>query len=216
METVDVPVRAREPGNKRDAGRLRRNGELPGVIYGRGKNGEPLAVDEGQLRTNVKTLDGSHLIKLKSPDAAFDGRMVLLREVQYHPVSHHILHLDFYEVDMSRKITVMVPLHYVGRPEGVVQGGVLQPIAREVEVECLPMDIPGQFEVDVSGLEIGHGLRSDDISMPPNVSITTRDVPLVSVLAPTVSDEKDGDEGEAAVTPEGEGESAAPAEQTKE
>lgn len=208
METADVPVKAREPGNKRDAGRLRRSGELPGVVYGRGKLGEAVAVDELTLRSNVSTLDGSHLIKLQSPDAALDGRMVLLREVQYHPVSHRILHLDFYEVDMTRKITVMVPLHYVGRPEGVVQGGVLQPIAREIEVECLPTDIPGQFEVDVSGLEIGHGLRSDDIPMPPNVSITTSDVPLVSVLAPTVSEEKE-EAAEVEVTPEGEQGSAA-------
>ena len=214
METVDVPVKAREPGNKRDAGRLRRSGELPGVIYGRGKDGQALAVNEVELRANVKTLDGSHLIRLKSPDAAFDGRMVLLREVQYHPVSHHILHLDFYEVDMTRKITVMVPLHYVGRPEGVVQGGVLQPIAREIEVECLPTDIPGQFDLDVSGLEIAQGLRSVDIPLPPNVAITTPDAPLVSVLAPTVSDEKEGEAGVA--TPEGEEESTAPAEPKNE
>lgn len=215
METVDVPVKAREPGNKRDAGRLRRNGELPGVIYGRGKHGEPLVVDEAEWRSHMKNMDGSHLIRLQSPAAAFDGRMVLLKEIQYHPVTHHILHLDFYEVDMTRKITVMVPLNYVGRPEGVVQGGMLQPIAREIEVECLPTDIPGQFDIDVSGLEIGHGLRSGDISLPPHVTITTPDVPLVSVVAPIVSEEKE-EEIEGVEAPEAEQEGAAPAEQKNE
>jgi len=208
-------VEARKAGNKRDVGRLRRSGQLPGVVYGSGSHGEVLAVDEAQLRSRVKKLDGSHLIKLKSANATLDGRMVLIKEVQYHPVTHHILHLDFYEVDMTSKITVMIPLNYVGRPEGVVQGGVLQPIAREIEVECLPTDIPGQFDIDVSRLQIGEGLRSDDISLPQNVVIMTPDVPLVNVLAPTVVEETEEAE-EVTETPESEEESKAPDEQPKE
>jgi large subunit ribosomal protein L25 len=216
LETVEVPVKARKPGNKRDAGRLRRNGELPGVVYGLGKQENTLAVDARQLRAKVRKLDGSHLIRLKSVDTALDGRIVLIKEVQYHPVTHDIFHLDFYEVDMTRKITVMIPLNYVGRPEGVVQGGVLQPIAREIEVECLPTDIPGQLDVDVSGLEIGDGLRSDDLSLPPNVTIMTLDVPLVNVLAPTVIEESE-EEAEAAETTEtAETDKDSPAEQKDE
>ncbi len=199
METVEVSVEARPAGNKRDAGRLRRTGKLPGVVYGRGTDGVAMQVDDRELRSRVGALEGSHVLRFKSDAGNLDGRLVLIKDVQYHPVTHAIAHIDFYEVDVSRKITVMVGLHYVGRPEGVVHGGVLQPIARELEVECLPMDIPAQLEVDVSSLQIGHGLKAGDITLPPNVTNNTPDLALVSVLAPTViAREEDEAEAEAA------------------
>ncbi len=199
METVEVSVEARPAGNKRDAGRLRRTGKLPGVVYGRGTDGVAMQVDDRELRSRVGALEGSHVLRFKSDAGNLDGRLVLIKDVQYHPVTHAIAHIDFYEVDVSRKITVMVGLHYVGRPEGVVHGGVLQPIARELEVECLPMDIPAQLEVDVSSLQIGHGLKAGDITLPPNVTNNTPDLALVSVLAPTVIAREEGEaEAEAA------------------
>ena len=201
METVEVSVEAREVGNKRDAGRLRRNGKLPGVVYGRGTEGVAMQVGDREIRTRVGSLEGSHLVRFKSSADSLDGRLVLIKNVQYHPVTHAIAHIDFYEVDVTRKITVMVGLRFVGRAEGVVHGGVLQPIARELEVECLPMDIPAEIEVDVSALEIGHGLKVGDITLPPNVTNSTPDLSLVSVLAPTVStleEEEEAAEGEAA------------------
>lgn len=186
METVEVSVEVRQVGNKRDAGRLRRNGMLPGVVYGRGTDGLAMQVDDRELRSRIGSLEGSHLLRFKSAVDTLDGRLVLIKNVQYHPVTHAVAHIDFYEVDVSRKITVMVGVRFVGRAEGVVQGGVLQPIVRELEVECLPMDIPAQIEVDVSLLEIGHGLKVGDITLPPNVTNSTPDLALVSVLAPTV------------------------------
>lgn len=217
METVEVPVEARQAGNKRDAGRLRRDGKLPGVVYGRGTDGFAVQVDNLELRRRVGHLEGSHLLRLKSEAGAVDGKLVLIKQIQYNPVTHAIAHIDFYEVDVSRKITLMVGLNFVGRPEGVIHGGVLQPIMRELEVECLPLDIPAEIEVDVSALEIGHSLKAADITLPPNVVNSTPDLTLVSVLAPTVStlaDEEAGVEGEAAEEPtEGAGESA---EQTEE
>ena len=218
METVEVSVQAREVGNKRDAGRLRRSGKLPGVIYGRGTDGVAMQVGDRDLRTRVGTLEGSHVLRFKSDADNLDGRLVLIKDVQYHPVTHDINHIDFYEVDVSRKITVMVGLHYVGRPEGVIQGGVLQPIARELEVECLPMDIPAQLEVDVSSLQIGHALKAGDLTLPPDVTNNTPKLTLVSVLAPTVAT-KEEEEAEAAAAEEAAAtaaEAAATAEQTNE
>ena len=219
METVEVSVETRQVGNKRDAGRLRRSGKLPGVVYGRGTDGVAMQVDDRDLRTRVGRLEGSHVLRFKSDAANLDGRLVLIKDVQYHPVTHDIAHIDFYEVDVSRKIVVMVGLHYVGRPEGVVQGGVLQPIARELEVECLPMDIPAQLEVDVSSLQIGHALKAGDITLPPDVTNDTPDLTLVSVLAPTVSTIEEEEAaaaaaGEAAEEPTDAAETAA--EQTSE
>jgi large subunit ribosomal protein L25 len=218
LETVEVSVQARQVGNKRDAGRLRRSGKLPGVIYGRGTDGVAMQVGDRDLRTRVGTLEGSHVLRFKSDADNLDGRLVLIKDVQYHPVTHDINHIDFYEVDVSRKITVMVGLHYVGRPEGVIQGGVLQPIARELEVECLPMDIPAQLEVDVSSLQIGHALKAGDLTLPPDVTNNTPELTLVSVLAPTVAT-KEEEEAEAAAAEEAAAtaaEAAATAEQTNE
>ena len=218
METVEVPVETRQVGNKRDAGRLRRDGILPGVVYGRGTDGVAMQVNGRELRNRVGSLEGSHVLRFKSAADSLDGRLVLIKNVQYHPVNHAVAHIDFYEVDVTRKITVMVGLHFVGRAEGVVHGGVLQPIARELEVECLPMDIPAQIEVDVSALEIGHALKAGDLTLPPDVVNNTPDLTLVSVLAPTVSTlaEEEG-EGAAEETAEGAEEQAdAPAEQTGE
>lgn len=198
METVEVSVEAREVGNKRDAGRLRRNGKLPGVVYGRGTEGFAMQVDDRELRTRVGGLEGSHVLRFKSSAGNLDGKLVLIKNVQYHPVTHAVNHIDFYEVDVSRKITVMVGLNFVGRPEGVIHGGVLQPIVRELEVECLPLDIPAQIEVDVSSLEIGHGLKAADITLPPDVINHTPDLALVSVLAPTVSTLEEEEAEEAA------------------
>ena len=198
METVEVSVESRRVGNKRDAGRLRRNGKLPGVVYGRGTDGVAMQVDQREISSRVGSLEGSHLLRFRSGSDGLDGRLVLVKEVQYHPVTHAVAHIDFYEVDVSRKITVMVGIHFVGRAEGVVQGGVLQPIVRELEVECLPLDIPARLEVDVSPLQIGHGLKASDITLPPNVANHTPDLVLVSVLAPTVSTREEEAEGEAA------------------
>lgn len=198
METVEVSVESRRVGNKRDAGRLRRNGKLPGVVYGRGTDGVAMQVDQREISSRVGSLEGSHLLRFRSGSDGLDGRLVLVKEVQYHPVTHAVAHIDFYEVDVTRKITVMVGIHFVGRAEGVVQGGVLQPIVRELEVECLPLDIPARLEVDVSPLQIGHGLKASDVALPPNVANHTPDLVLVSVLAPTVSTREEEAEGEAA------------------
>ena len=217
METVEVSVEAREVGNKRDARRLRRGGKLPGIVYGRGTEGFAMQVDDRDLRSRVGSLEGSHLLRLKSSADNLDGKLVLIKNVQYHPVTHAVAHIDFYEVDVSRKITVMIGLHFVGRAEGVIQGGVLQPIVRELEVECLPMDIPAEIEVDVSSLDIGHGLKAGDLTLPPNVVNNTPDLTLVSVLAPTVSTREE-EEAEAAeeAAEGGEEQAAASAEQTGE
>ena len=210
METVEVSVETRQPGNKRDAGRLRRNGKFPGVVYGRGTGGVAVQVDGRELRTRVGHLEGSHVLRFKAAGSDLDGKLVLVKQVQYHPVTHAIAHIDFYEVDVTRKITVMVGLRFVGRAEGVIHGGVLQPIMRELEVECLPLDIPAEIEVDVSPLEIGHSLKVGEITLPANVANYTPDLTMVSVLAPTVSTlPEEGVEGEAAEEPtEGAEESA--------
>jgi large subunit ribosomal protein L25 len=113
--------------------------------------------------------------------------MVLVREMQLHPVSGRALHADFYEVDLTERLVVSVPLHFIGKAAGVVLGGILQPILREIEVECLPTEIPEFIEVDVTPLGIHEAVHVADLKLPEGVT-TVGDATqtLVTVLPPSV------------------------------
>jgi large subunit ribosomal protein L25 len=140
----------------------------------------------------------------------------MVKELQTHPVTHRFLHVDFYEIDMQRKIKVMVPVVVRGKAKGVEDGGLLQIVRREIEVLCLPTEIPEAFEVDVSDLDIGDAIHLEDIQTVGNVEIVEEtNVTVVTVLAPKVEVEAVEElvEGEEALEAEGEAEEA-PAEET--
>ena len=202
METLEIPIELRDVSNKRAARRLRRIGTLPGVFYGPKAEPTPLQVNKRELLKSIPDLEGSHLIRMKSQSSDLRDKVALIKEIQVHAVTGEILHLDFYEVDLAEKLTVKVPLHFVGKPEGVVRGGTLQPVVREIEVECLPSDIPPSLDVDVTPLDIGDTLHVSTLPMPAGVdAIYDTDFTLVTVVAPTVEETK-VDEA-AAITPEG-------------
>jgi large subunit ribosomal protein L25 len=107
--------------------------------------------------------------------------------MQRHPVTGVVLHADFYEVDLTERLVVSVPLHFVGKAAGVVAGGILQPILREIEVECLPTEIPEFAEVDVSGLGIHDAIHLAELKLPEGVQVVGEATQtLVTVLPPTV------------------------------
>lgn len=187
METVEIQVEPRKPTDKSQ--RLRREGKLPGVFYGPKTETVPLEINKREFLTRIAGLEGSHLIRIKSDSPLLANRVALVKEMQFHPVTGDILHADFYEVDLAAKIRVKIPLHFVGKAAGVVRGGILQPVAREVEVECLPMDIPEYFDVDVSALDIGHSLHVTDLQIPEGVvAIQETNFTLVTVVPPTVEE----------------------------
>ena len=189
METVEMQIEPRETGTKGKAKRLRRDGKLPGVFYGPKAQTVPLEVDRKDFMSRVADLEGSHLIRIKSGSPLLADKVALVKEMQFHPVTGEILHADFYEVDLSAKIRVKVPLHFVGKAVGVVRGGILQPIVREVEVECLPMDIPEFFNVEVSELDIGDSLHVTGLVMPEGVvAASESDLTLVTVVPPSIEE----------------------------
>lgn len=189
METLEIRVDARDKKHKRDAKRLLREGKIPGVLYGPKTNAVPLALDKREFSSRVADLEGSHLVRLKSESSALADKVALVKEMQYHPISGDVIHTDLYEVDLTAKITVNVPLHFVGKAEGVVRGGILQPIVREIEVECLPLDIPAFFEVDVSRLDIGDSVHVEELTIPEGVTaVFESNFPLVAVVPPTVEE----------------------------
>lgn len=211
METVEIQIEPREAGPKGKVKRLRRDGKLPGIFYGPKSKPVPLEVNKSEFLTRVADLEGSHLIRIKSASPALADKVALVKEMQFHPVTGEIVHADFYEVDLSAKIRVKVPLHFIGKAVGVVRGGILQPVVREVEVECLPMDIPEYFNVEVSALDIGHSLHVTDLGMPEGVvAVLETNFTLVTVVPPSV-EEAPTVEAPAAVVEGAEALAAAPA-----
>ena len=213
METVDITIERRSGNGKGTARRLRRSGVIPGIFYGPKRDTVAIGISAEEFEDKLTHLEGSHLIRLLSNgDGDLNDKMVLLREVQRHPVSGAILHADFIEVDLTERLTVSVPLHFVGKAVGVVNGGILQPVLREIEVECLPTEIPEFIDVDVTPLNIHEAIHVADLQLPEGVSPSgdpTRTV--VTVTPPTVEEVKPA--AEAAEGVEGAApEAAAPAE----
>jgi large subunit ribosomal protein L25 len=188
MKTVEITVTKRDGHGKGPARRLRTSGRVPAVLYGRKRTAAHVAVRAEELDAKLAHLEGSHLIRLLGGgDADLNDRMVLLRELQRHPVSGALLHADFYEVDLTERLTVSVTLHFVGKARGVVDGGILQPILREIEVKCLPTEIPDFLEIDVTPLGIHETLRVSDLALPQGATaVTDATQTIVSVLPPTV------------------------------
>ncbi|HEX9663021.1 MAG TPA: 50S ribosomal protein L25 [Candidatus Binatia bacterium] len=196
METLEIQANARAAGGKNQARRLRRSGKIPAILYGPKTQAVALELDKKDFSTRVALLQGSHLVRLKSSVPALAEKVALVKEMQFHPISGDVTHADLYEVDLAAKIQVQVPLRFVGKAAGVTRGGILQPIVREVEVECLPMDIPGFFNVDVSALDIGDSIHVEEIQMPADVTLVFEsNFAVVTVVTPTV------EEAPAAVAP---------------
>jgi large subunit ribosomal protein L25 len=189
VETLEIQVEARDKQRKRDAKRLLRSGKIPAIIYGPKMAAVGLALDKKEFSRRVAGLQGSHLVRLKSGAATLAEKVALVKDMQFHPITGDVIHADFYEVDLTAKIQVHVPLHFVGKAVGTARGGILQPIVREIEVECLPLDIPEFFDVDVTALDIGDSVHIEDLQMPEGVvSLSEANLALVTVVPPTVEE----------------------------
>ena len=149
------------------------------------------------------------LIRLTSPLGEVDGKMVILKEVQMHPFTSRVLHADFFVIDPNRPLRVHVALHFEGKAAGVTAGGILQPIRRDVTVECLPAAIPAAIAVNVEELGIHDTIHVEDLEFPEDVrSVAETNFVVITVLPPTVEAAPSTEE-EAAEAP-AEGEAAAP------
>ncbi|MBI3757066.1 MAG: 50S ribosomal protein L25 [Deltaproteobacteria bacterium] len=171
METITITVESRKSLSKGDVGRMRRQGRVPGVFYGPGRQAASLSIDAREFRTKIGGLEGSHLIQLTSSLPEFQDKIAILREVQRHPLTSELVHVDLYEVDVNKALQITVPIHFVGKAEGVTLGGNLQPLMREITVECLPREIPEFVTVDVSALKIHESLHVSDIALPAGVKV---------------------------------------------
>jgi len=170
---------------------LRRKGKIPAVFYGPETETILLSVNISDLEQAMKKGTSSQvLFSLVIQNGKTNKKTVMIKELQIHPVSRNFLHVDFYEIDMNRKINVKVPVTIKGKSKGLELGGTLQILRRELEVLCLPLKIPESIEVDITDLDIGDSVHVDeiplegDIEIPFDVNFT-----VVTMLSPKFEEE---------------------------
>ena len=226
MDQIDLKAQIRKATGKGPARVLRREGRIPAVLYGPKTDSMMLSIDFKEFKQIVKKTNiGSVLLNLQIQNGKTLSRPAMIKELQTDPVTGTFVHVDFYEIDMQRKINVSVPVVIRGKSAGVEEGGLLQIVRREIELFCLPTAIPRAIEVDVTDLEIGDAIHIEEITLPAEVELQEEaDFTVVTVLAPKVEEEvvaeEELEEGEEVAEEEGaEGEAAAeekPSEETKE
>jgi large subunit ribosomal protein L25 len=210
MERQALQVSPREAGGKGAARKLRAAGQVPAVLYGSGI--DPVTIAVGRRHLEEVLHAGANAILDLTGTEDVKGKLALVKEVQRDPVSRRLLHCDLYAVDVRKKVVVGVALHYEGKPKGVEMGGVLEPIQRELEVECLPLEIPDAISVDVSALEIGDSIHVRDIAVPASAEVLSDlDATAVHVVAPRVEEEPVPEEEVAEEVAEAPAEGEAPA-----
>ena len=202
MPEIVVAATSRTETGKNCNRRLRAKGFIPGVLYGAGKPPVAVSVSPKEIVRILRSGAGENT--LADLDLAGDRRKVILKEFQVEPLKDRLLHADFYEVALDKPIHVDVHVELRGVPVGVkTQGGLLDFVTRELQIECLPLDIPEKIVVDVSGLELGRHLRVSDLALGDKVKVLTgADVVVAHVVAP---------KAEVSATAEAEAEAAAAA-----
>ena len=208
-----IDINKRESLGKKGVKQLRREGMIPGIYYSpNSENSTPIVISQGDFHEAVKS--GARIFNISVGEKK---QNVLFKSVQYHPVTDQVLHIDLYGIRMDRAVNIKIPVHLIGDPIGVTEeGGVISQATMEIEIACLPGDIPEFVETDVSGLAIGDAINVGILQLDEKITlITPEDTVLASVthamkeIEPVVEEEEDfmDEEGEAPAEGEkGEGE----------
>lgn len=167
MESGQLVAKRREATNKGAARALRRSGRIPAILYGDGIP-KAVSVDAKEWTHNFQNTSGNTIIGLKLDN---DEQKVLVKDTQVDILTGNVMHIDFYAIRAGKKLSTVIPIHLEGTPGGVIEGGILEQKIEEIEVVCLPKDIPDFFELDVSQLEIGDSLHVRDIPVPREVEL---------------------------------------------
>ena len=205
MKEVNLTVGRRDGTGRGTGRRLRQAGEVPGIVYGPETKPIPVKVVYQKLYRVMHGIPLNTIINLDIEGESGVSRKVLIREIQKDPVTGSLLHLDFHHIPLDKPIALTVPIKTVGIPIGVKNfGGIVEHIRREIDISCLPTDIPGEIEVDISELNIGASLHVSDLKLENVTVLTNPTRTLVTVVAPTVVKS----EAEAAAEAVAEGEAA--------
>ena len=202
MKTVPLNAFQRQLGRRAGAKKLRSIGRIPATIYGRHNKPQNLEVDSKEMEDLIHhSVSENLLVDLAVKEDARSKRLALVQEVQHHPLSGKVLHVDFHEVAEDEKVTVMVPVESTGEAVGVkTGGGVLEHVLFKIKARALPKDLPEIITVDVSHLNIGQSIHLGDIQAPPGVElIGDKHISVLAVAAPRTEEEEAADAAAAAV-----------------
>lgn len=202
-------VETRELKRTSELNSARRNGKIPGIYYIAGS--EPIKIEINERDLNTIIASGNVIINMKLANE--DDKKVVIKDVQIHPVTDKILHVDLMGIRMDKEIEVNIPIHFEGIPEGVKMGGIQQSTLRELLIRGLPAELPDVINVDIADLEVGDSIHVKDIDVPGVTVVTDEELAVVSVVTPKIVEEvvpeeelEEGVEGEEGEEGEGEGE----------
>lgn len=221
MEKINLKAKLRDELGKEAVKKLRAQGLIPAVVY-KGKNSLNIKVPSKDFLEVIHTKAGENVVVNLQIESKKPSRTTIIKETQYHPVRGDILHVDFNEISLTEVLTVKVPIAVKGEAQGIKEGGVLEHALWEIEVECLPTQIPENVPVDVSPLKIGDSILVKDLHLPGGVKVLSDpETTVVSLAVPRVEEEEVAKPEEEAVEPEvimekkPEEEEEAPAEEAK-
>ncbi len=206
MDNINLNAQTRKTRGNSPARALRREKRVPAILYGRGIDSRMLSIAAHDLELVVKKGNLGRSVYNLVVDDNPTPTTVMVKELQTHPVSRSFLHVDFYEVAMDRKIYVPVPVAVTGKCIGVENGGVLQLVRHELEVFCLPGNIPDDITVDVSQLDIGDAIHVEDLQLPADVEIPHDVNFTVLTVSATRKETEGGEEAQAEAVAEPAGE----------
>jgi large subunit ribosomal protein L25 len=189
MKEITLQATKREIATKGTVHAMRREGRIPGVAYGDDGAPYPLTFDEKSFQTVLRSEGGRNaLISLQIENKTHP---VLIKEIQRHPITRALWHVDFHRVSLKKKIETSVPLHVTGEAPGVkVGGGVLEHVVREVRVRCLPTEIPTGINIDVSTLQINQAIKAKELKIPEGVELLIDvEAVIINVVSPTILEE---------------------------
>ena len=205
MELIDLNTNIRTSRGNGAARVLRSKGQIPAVLYGPGTEPVLLSVSTIALEQVLKkSTAGEVLVNLTIQNGDTTNRTAMIREMQTHPVSRKFLHVDFYEIALDRKLRVGVPIITKGKSKGVELGGILQIVRREIELLCLPLEIPDSIELDITDLDIGDAIHVQDIPLKEGLELPDDANFTVLTVASPMREEEPAEEAEEGVELEGE------------
>ncbi len=200
IETV-VSAEARSSRGKNEARRVRVSGRIPAVVYGAFKESVAISLNPKDVLKVLRSKSGHNSI-FDVDVPGVEKTPVIVADEQYHPIKGTLMHVDLKRIDLTRKLRVSVPVHVTGEAKGVKQqGGVLDVVTRAIEIECIPDDIPTQFDLDVTELMVGNAIRVSDLPLKPGVRILTTPEAVVAHVV-GIKEEAAPEAGAAAAEPE--------------
>ena len=181
-----LDIENRDSVGKKSTKEMRKEGKVPSTLYFKGEEPESIAVEKLKLYQALKSDQRIYEVELKG-----ESQYVMVKAVQYHPVTDEILHLDFMRVRRSEKMTISVPLVLVGKPIGVTEGGILSQVLNQIEISCFPTNVPEQIEINIDDMELNSSISIADVSYDDDEVeiISAEDINVASIAAPAAEEE---------------------------